>query len=62
MNAFDGALTTRVIVIGASISDQLTNSMITIIPIIAGSIAMGTSGMSGAYMTEKADRKKTKKT
>lgn len=62
MNAFDGALTMLGVVIGAAISGNLENSPIIISAGIAGSIAMGTSGMSGAYMTEKAERaKKLKK-
>ena len=58
MNAFDGALTMLGVVIGAAISGNLQNSNIIISAGIAGSIAMGTSGMSGAYMTEKAERTK----
>ena len=55
MNAFDGALTMLGVVIGAYAAGIL--EPITIISAgIAGSIAMGTSGMSGAYMTEKAER------
>ena len=57
MNAFDGALTMLGVVIGAYVAGILQP-----IPIIsagvAGSIAMGTSGISGAYMTEKAERTK----
>ncbi|UCF50640.1 MAG: VIT1/CCC1 transporter family protein [Thermoplasmatales archaeon] len=57
MNAFDGALTMLGVVIGAYVSGVLTP--ITIISAgLAGSIAMGTSGISGAYMTEKAERTK----
>ena len=58
MNAFDGALTMLGVVIGAAISGQLENSLIIISAGIAGSIAMGISGISGAYMTEKAERTK----
>lgn len=62
MNAFDGALTMLGVVIGAAISGKLQNSTIIISAGIAGSIAMGASGLSGAYMTEKAERiKKLKK-
>ena len=57
MNAFDGALTMLGVVIGAYISASL-DPIIIISAGIAGSIAMGTSGMSGAYMTEKAERTK----
>ena len=57
MNAFDGALTMLGVVIGAYVSGVL-DSMMIITAGIAGSIAMGTSGMSGAYMTEKAERTK----
>ena len=57
MNAFDGALTMLGVVIGAYIAGAL-NSITIISAGIAGSIAMGASGMSGAYMAEKAERKK----
>jgi len=57
MNAFDGALTMLGVVIGAFVAGQL-DSRVIITAAIAGSIAMGASGMSGAYMTEKAERKK----
>lgn len=57
MNAFDGTLTMLGVVIGAYFSGFL--KPITIISAgIAGSIAMGFSGMTGAYMTEKAERSK----
>jgi predicted membrane protein (TIGR00267 family) len=57
MNAFDGALTMLGVVIGAYFSGFLRP--ITIISAgIAGSIAMGSSGLAGAYMTEKAERVK----
>ena len=57
MNAFDGALTMLGVVIGAYVAGVLES--ITIISAgLAGSIAMGVSGMSGAYMTEKAERAK----
>ena len=57
MNAFDGALTMLGVVIGAYVAGALHS--ITIISAgIAGSIAMGVSGVSGAYMTEKAERTK----
>ena len=58
MNAFDGALTMLGVVIGAAVSGTLDNPTIIISAGIAGSIAMGASGMSGAYMTEKAERSK----
>ena len=57
MNAFDGALTMLGVVIGAYIAGVL-EPMPIITAAIAGSIAMGASGMSGAYMTEKAERTK----
>jgi predicted membrane protein (TIGR00267 family) len=57
MNAFDGALTMLGVVIGAYVAGVL--QPLTIISAgIAGSIATGTSGMSGAYMAEKAERTK----
>jgi len=58
MNAFDGALTMLGVVIGAYVAGVLENSTIIISAGIAGSIAMGASGISGAYMTEKAERTK----
>lgn len=58
MNAFDGALTILGVIIGAYVSGILDKSSIIISAGIAGSIAMGMSGVSGAYMTEKAERKK----
>jgi len=57
MNAFDGALTMLGVVIGAYIAGFLEPLTI-ITAAISGSIAMGVSGMSGAYMTEKAERTK----
>jgi predicted membrane protein (TIGR00267 family) len=57
MNAFDGALTMLGVVIGAYVAGILDPLPI-ISAAIAGSIAMGTSGISGAYMTEKAERTK----
>ena len=57
MNAFDGALTMLGVIIGAYIAGIL-NPMPIISAAVAGSIAMGTSGISGAYMTEKAERTK----
>ena len=62
MNAFDGALTMLGVVIGAFISGVIDQPSVIISAGVAGSIAMGASGMSGAYMTEKAERiKKIKK-
>ena len=60
MNAFDGALTMLGVVIGAYVAGIL-EPMPIISAAIAGSIAMGASGMSGAYMTEKAERTKNLK-
>jgi len=58
MNAFDGALTMLGVVIGTYISGLIENPIPIISAGIAGSIAMGVSGVSGAYMTEKAERTK----
>ena len=58
MNAFDGALTMLGVVIGAYVSGFINQPTVIISAGIAGSIAMGASGMSGAYMTEKAERTK----
>lgn len=61
MNAFDGALTMLGVVIGAAIAN-IKEPAIIISAGVAGSIAMGASGISGAYLTEKAERtKKLKK-
>jgi predicted membrane protein (TIGR00267 family) len=57
MNAFDGALTMLGVVIGAYVAGIL-EPMPIISAALAGSIAMGASGSSGAYMTEKAERTK----
>ncbi len=58
MNAFDGALTMLGVVIGAYVSGNIEQSAVIISAGVAGSIAMGASGISGAYMTEKAERTK----
>ena len=58
MNAFDGALTMLGVVIGAYVSGLIEQPIVIISAGIAGSIAMGVSGMSGAYMIEKAERTK----
>jgi predicted membrane protein (TIGR00267 family) len=58
MNAFDGALTMLGVVIGAAVSGILNQPAVIISAGISGSIAMGVSGISGAYMTEKAERTK----
>ncbi len=57
MNAFDGALTMLGVIIGAYMAG-IFDPMPIISAGVAGSIAMGTSGISGAYMTEKAERTK----
>ncbi len=58
MNAFDGALTMLGVIIGAYVSGVIEHPTVIISAGIAGSIAMGASGVSGAYMTEKAERTK----
>ena len=58
MNAFDGALTMLGVVIGAYVAGVIEQPTIIISAGIAGSIAMCASGVSGAYMTEKAERTK----
>jgi len=55
MNAFDGVLTMIGIVIGAHISGVLEPRLV-IGTGLAATFAMGISGASGAYMTEKAER------
>ena len=55
MNAFDGAMTSLGVVIGAYIS-HITDPESIISVIIVGGIAMMVSGFSGTYMTESAER------
>jgi predicted membrane protein (TIGR00267 family) len=57
MNAFDGILTIMGVVIGAHFSG-LTDPDIVITAGVGGSIAMGISGMSGAYLAERAERRR----
>lgn len=57
MNAFDGALTIMGVVIGAHFSG-VADPHIVITACIAGSLAMGISGISGAYLAERAERKR----
>jgi len=55
MNAFDGAMTSLGVVIGAYIS-QIYDSRTVVGVIITSGIAMMVSGFSGTYMTERAER------
>lgn len=55
MNAFDGAVTTLGVLIGALIGGGLTPRVILAAGIGAG-IAMGVSGFFGAYLAEEAER------
>lgn len=57
MNSFDGVLTIMGVVIGTYISG-VVDPHIVITAGIGGSVAMGISGMSGAYMAERAERKR----
>jgi predicted membrane protein (TIGR00267 family) len=57
MNAFDGALTMLGVVIGATLAN-IQDPFIVISAGISGSLAMGISGFSGAYMAESAERTK----
>ncbi len=57
MNAFDGTLTIMGVVIGAHFSG-VTDPRVVIVAGIGGSVAMGISGISGAYLTERAERKR----
>lgn len=57
MNAFDGALTMLGVIVGAYMSG-LKDPTIIISAGVAGSLAMGISGFSGAFMTERAERKR----
>jgi predicted membrane protein (TIGR00267 family) len=55
MNAFDGAMTSLGVVIGAYLS-QISDPRSVIGVIITSGIAMMVSGFSGTYMTESAER------
>lgn len=57
MNAFDGTLTIMGVVIGAHFSG-VADPHVIITAGIAGSLAMGISGISGAYLAERAERKR----
>ena len=57
MNAFDGTLTIMGVVIGAHFSG-VTDARIVVVAGIGGSVAMGISGISGAYLAERAERKR----
>ncbi len=61
MNAFDGALTMLGVVIGASMTTDLVDPMFIILAGLSGSFAMCISGISGAYMTESAEREREMK-
>ncbi len=58
MNAFDGALTMLGVVIGASMSKGAIDPMFIILAGLSGAFAMCISGISGAYMTESAERER----
>ncbi len=55
MNAFDGAMTTLGLVIGAYLADEARPRVI-ISAGLGAALAMGISGASGAYMVERAER------
>ena len=55
MNAFDGAMTSLGVVMGAWLGD-ITDTGSIIGVIITGGVAMMVSGFSGTYMTESAER------
>ncbi|HNR57188.1 MAG: VIT family protein [Methanosaeta sp. PtaU1.Bin055] len=57
MNAFDGILTLMGVVIGAHFSG-LSNPEVVIKAGIGGIIALGISGMSSAYLAERAERRR----
>jgi len=55
MNAFDGALTSLGVLFGAY-THNITDPKVIVGVIISTSLAMAISGITGAYMTEKAER------
>ena len=58
MNAFDGAMTSLGVIIGAYIS-HISDPRAVIGVILVGGIAMAVSGFSGTYMTERAERSRS---
>ena len=58
MNAFDGAMTSLGVVIGAYISN-IDDPRAVVGVILVGGVAMAVSGFSGTYMTESAERSKS---
>ena len=59
MNAFDGSLTTLGIIIGfflADIGETATGAETVIVTTLATALAMGISGIWGAYLAERAER------
>jgi predicted membrane protein (TIGR00267 family) len=57
MNAFDGVLTTLGILLGTFLAGT-TNKTLLISATIGAAIALGVSGVWGAYLTENAERKR----
>lgn len=57
MNAFDGTLTILGVIIGAHLAG-LDDPRAIITAGIGGSLAMGISGISGAFMAERAERRR----
>ena len=57
MNSFDGAMTMLGVIVGAWASDAVNPKVIIGIG-LGASLAMGISGFSGAYMAERAERKR----
>jgi len=57
MNAFDGAMTSLGVVIGAYITG-IADARTVVGVILVGGVAMAVSGFSGTYMTESAERNK----
>ncbi len=57
MNAFDGSLTMLGVIVGAMVAGPIDPRAIISIG-IGGSVAMGVSGMFGAYLTETAERER----
>lgn len=56
MNAFDGAMTSLGIVVGAYVASGEPDPILIISAGLGASLAMGLSGFAGAYVTEEAER------
>jgi len=57
VNGFDGALTTLGLIMGFYVSDRV-DLMVVITSCLAAALALGMSGISSAYISEAAERRR----